>query len=313
MKILLLSLLISPVSPAIAQTTDSKDKNNAFLDNVLAIAVAGFGAFSAYATVKLNEFKQKQNKKLEETEQQTRDKILEEELREPPHLGDNEKRNVMIIVGLGGSGKTTLIKRLSKDENVNPEIPTPGYMRYSWREKSNNSEPVYIYYAADHKGQNIGSLIKGLIEEQKIPYSPMTWGAINSLIFVIDITKAQDEEAQNEAEFREEVEKNWKARIDDNIKQWSPTALDTIFGFTTKPSTDPKINSLKYVCLFINKMDLLPDKEEEVKKLYQSLIQELRLRCSGLKFEVIIGSVKTGTGLPVLTESLKKYSWSKVL
>ncbi len=309
-KLLLCFSLLNVPCPAFAQISTSSTTVRTelpswlepILEPLLAVLGTGLVTVSSIAVYKLKQ-----------VEQKTREKILDEELREPKPLAENEKRNAIIIVGLGGCGKTTLIKRLSKDENANPEVPTPGYMRFDWSERSNNTEPKYTYYAADHKGQNIGTLIGGLIEEQKRPYSPMTWGAINSLIFFVDVAKAHDEQAQSIVEFNQEVARSWKERIQENIRQWSPTALDTIFGFTTKPVTDPRVNSLKYVCLFVNKVDLIPNREEEIKKLYQSLTQELRLRCSGLTFQVILGSVKIGSGLPILEESLKKHSWSKNL
>ncbi|NJL35453.1 MAG: hypothetical protein HC899_00930 [Leptolyngbyaceae cyanobacterium SM1_4_3] len=252
--------------------------------------------------------------RLKEWEQKARAKIFNEELREPEPLGNNEKRNAIIIVGLGGCGKTTLIRHLSKNEKADPKISTFGYERYGWIEKSwtpndvETDETKYTYYAADHRGQNIGTLIAGLIGEQKASYSPMTWGAINSLILVVDVTKAYDEETQDEFKqkdaFKQEGETSWQTRIKENTMQWSRTALNILFGFTARPS-------LKYVCLFINKVDLLPDKEAKIKQLYESLIKDLDQMCSGLTFEVILGSVKTGKGLPILEESLKRHSWSK--
>lgn len=305
-KFILCFLLLNLPCPAVAQyskpSPNEQIKTPSWLEPIseplLAVLSAGILTISSLAVYQLQQIERK-----------TRDKILNQELREPKPLSENEKRNSIIIVGLGGCGKTTLIRSLSKDDKANPEVPTSGYTKFHWSERANDSEPLYTYYAADHKGQNIGTLIKGLIEEQKIPYSPMTWGAVNSLIFFVDVANAYDAKTQNIEDFKQEVERSWKERIQENTRQWSPIALDTIFGFTTKSSTDANTNSLKYVCLFINKVDLLLDREEEIKMLYQNLIQDLSSRCSGLKFEVILGSVKTGLGLPILAESLKKYSW----
>jgi hypothetical protein len=291
-------------SPSATQVSPAKEEQKPWWEPMKApfflfIAMAGSLALTTLAS------------KLQQVEQETRNKILNIELRNPKPLESNEKRNSIIILGLGGSGKTTLIQRLAKDAKANPDIPTAQFESYSWFEKANVQDPLHTYYAADHKGQNSGSLIAGLINEQKKPYSPMTWGAINSLIFVVDVAKAFDKNAQSEAEYQEEVRNTWKNRIQENMMQWSPTALDLIFGFTTKPTSDPSINSLKYVCLFINKVDLLPGNEKEISKLYQELTKRIGDRCSGLRFEVIHGSIFTGEGLPKLEASLKVNSWSK--
>ncbi|MFM7875156.1 MAG: hypothetical protein ACKO8M_01060, partial [Microcystis panniformis] len=86
---------------------------------------------------------------------------------------------------------------------------------------------------------------------------------------------------------------------------------DTIFGFTTKPSNNPNLNSLKYVCLFVNKIDLLPNMEDEIRREYKVLNDALRSRCSGLKFELLLGSADKGTAVPALKKSLKDNSWPR--
>jgi GTPase SAR1 family protein len=265
---------------------------------------------STYFAVQIQRLKLKQQEKLKEITQETRDKILDEELQEPEPLAKNEKRNSIIIVGLGGCGKTTLINRLSSNHRADPEVQTSDYRLFSWSEQSDSVEPKFTYYMADYRGQNIGTLIKGLITEQKIPYSPMTWGAVNSLIFVVDIAKPYNKNTQTK-DFTLEVENVWQERVQYNIDQWSGTALDTIFGFTTKPSNNPNFNSLKYVCLFVNKIDLLPNMENEIKIAYQVLSDALLVRCSGLKFELLLGSADKGTAVPALKKSLKDNSWPR--
>jgi GTPase SAR1 family protein len=314
------SLEIKPPSQSQESNNSSTDKsskqdpNKDLLDTILhsiaGITVALFVLILTYFKSYIETLNRKQEEKLNQIKQETREKILDEELQEPKPLAKNEKRNSIIIVGLGGCGKTTLINRLSGDHRADPEVQTSDYERYCWSEKSNTIEPKFTYHMADYKGQNIGTLIKGLIKEQKIPYSPMTWGAVNSLIFVVDIAKPYNKNTQTK-DFTLEVENVWQERVQYNIDQWSATALDTIFGFTTKPSNNPNFNSLKYVCLFVNKIDLLPNMENEIKIAYQVLSDALLSRCSGLKFELLLGSADKGTAVSALKKSLKDNSWPR--
>jgi len=300
------SPILSSPSPIPAQFTPAekepwwKPLEVPILGAVAAVTSLGFTVIKYQA----QRVEKQTRKKILEVEQDTRDKIFNVELREPTLLGSKVKRNSIVILGLGGCGKTTLIHHLSKDPTADGTISTRDYVRLRWCEENSGTESTHLYYVADHKGQNIGTLIKGLIEEQKKPYSPMTWGAINSLIFIVDVAKAPGRGNKSATELQQEVREAWRDRILENVKQWSPTALDMIFGFTTQ-------DSLKYVCLFVNKMDLLlPEEKEEAEKLYQGLIEALDVRCPGLALEIIFGSVLSGDGFPKLAASLKKNSCS---
>jgi hypothetical protein len=130
----------------------------------------------------------------------------------------------------------------------------------------------------------------------------------------VDIAKPHDRNTQNSEDFAIEVKDSWRERVQQNVEQWSSTALDAIFGFTTKPNVnDPNGNSLKYVCLFVNKTDLLPGMEDEIRRAYQVLTEAFRARCSGLRFELLLGSADKGTATPDLIKSLKEYSWPRDL
>ena len=314
-----LSLLISPI-PALAQSSTVTPGNSSPLNTetqpnketptfveqaspyVSAILIAALTVVAAKA--------KSYAKELTEVEGKTRKKILKEELWEPMPIGPKDKRNAIILVGLGGSGKTTLINCLSQDHKANPGVKTQNYSLFTWLKRASPSAPLHRYYAADHKGQNIGTLISGLIEEQKKPYSPMTWGAINTIIFCVDIAEAYDRGLETEEQYKEKVKRTWRERIDQNTAEWSSVALSAIFGFTAKNSQVPNTNTLKYVCLFINKLDLLPDKEQEIREAYQKLEDNIRKNCSDLDFEVIVGSGKNSMGITQLDQSLMKYSWS---
>jgi GTPase SAR1 family protein len=253
------------------------------------------------AEERLKQISLKAEKQLKETEEQLQKKLFSSEF-----LKSDERRNAVIIAGIGGSGKTTLINRLSSDSNIDPHIATGVYKMHSFKEQHNNV--TYNYYVVDSMGQNIGSLISGLMIEQKKFNSPMTFGVINSIIFLVDVAKKID---SGKTVSVQQVLDGLDVRIDQHLSEWSDTALDAVFGLT-RTSYEGE-NALKYVCLFINKIDLLQYQtqivESEVMQKYQSLISKIESRCREVRFSVICGSLEKRHGLPELQDKLREYSW----
>jgi hypothetical protein len=88
-------------------------------------------------------------------------------------------------------------------------------------------------------------------------------------------------------------------------------AIDAIFGLLTVPA-------LKYVCVFVNKYDLVTDTKRYSKKRatksYEKLADYLRLKVpppkagGTIKVDVIIGSAKTGDGHEDLIANIVEHS-----
>jgi hypothetical protein len=227
----------------------------------------------------------------------------------PVPLGPREKRNSVLVLGLGGVGKTTLINKLFEGDSADYRIATNDVRLYHAvsefkgfsTSSGYNDDEAYknTYYAADYKGQNIDSLIRFLILEQKQPFSPLTYGSINSLIFVVDISPPDAPTTLMEK--YEQINLN-EVRSDLHIKEWSNISLDAIFSFVTS-------DSLRYVCLFINKIDLLIKRDDElIMNTFKPLINKLAVRSRGALFRIVMGSAEEGTGVTKVKTHLRERS-----
>ena len=92
-----------------------------------------------------------------------------------------------------------------------------------------------------------------------------------------------------------------------HLEEWNEQALDAVFGLLTK-------SSLTFVCLFVNKADLIDGNTEVLERqcieLFQPLIQRLEKRGRGRLVKIIVGSAATGQGLPLVKEHLVRESVS---
>ncbi|MEI6368638.1 MAG: GTPase domain-containing protein, partial [Nostocales cyanobacterium ELA608] len=193
------------------ETNNSNNTNNDNNKNVLLTALmAVIPALSGYFVVYLR----RETKKIEE------DTLNKLDKRKP--LEPGEFRNSILLVGLGGSGKTTLIGYLV--DQGNSEMSTRDFANYkSLSESIDKNGNTYKFYIADYPGQNIGVLIKGLMAEQKVPYSPMTFNGIDSIIIVVDLVYTPEPGSKIDMDL---VRQTWQERVQQHIKEWSPTALD---------------------------------------------------------------------------------------
>jgi len=167
--------------------------------------------------------------------------------------------------------------------------------------KANKSNSKYWFYIADYKGQNIGQLVRSFIIQQKKPFSPLAYGDITSLILMVDLVTPKEEAHYEDIPKQEKYNQE---RVNKHVTEWNDTALDAIFGLLT--------SELRYVCIFINKVDLMNDRsyeaEERYIKIFQPMQEKIKKRVGRATVKTYLGSARDGTSLNYLTEDLMEYS-----
>lgn len=220
------------------------------------------------------------------------------------------KRNSIMLLGLGGVGKTTFIRHLFRNPAANPTVSTEHYELYrttiivcdSGRGDAKPKQgKKHTLFVGDYRGQNLGQLVREFVTQQKKPFEPMSYGFINSLILVVDLFPPPERIDDPPLEPRDDVD---SSRVKLHGNQWNDTALDAVFGLLTS-------GSLKYVCLFVNKSDLLTESnttavQKRVKKRFSDLQSRLEQRAihAGADFELVLGSAENSTGISRVQEAL---------
>lgn len=230
----------------------------------------------------------------------------------PVQVPNLDKRNSIILLGIGGTGKTSIIKGLLNNNEANPNEKTENFTmyegnRFSVKEeeketnKANKSNSKYWFYIADYKGQNIGQLVRSFIIQQKKPFSPLAYGHITSLILMVDLVTPKEEAHYEDIPKQEKYNQE---RVNTHVTEWNDTALDAIFGLLT--------SELRYVCIFINKVDLMNNRsyeaEERYIKIFQPMQEKIKKRVGRATVKTYLGSARDGTSLNYLTEDLMEYS-----
>ena len=208
-------------------------------------------------------------------------------------------RNSIMLLGLGGVGKTSFIRSLFGNTEANPTISTENYELYQTTISIMNPRNAkdtrhYSLFVGDYRGQNLGQLIREFITQQKGSFEPMAYGYINSLILIVDLIPPPDNITDPPIKPRKELD---KVRTGLHCAQWNETALDAVFGMLTS-------GSLKFVCLLVNKVDLIIGNEEQpARDAIQQQFSELQSRleqranAAGANFQTIVGSASEGTGV----------------
>lgn len=278
-------------------------RNNIYMEFIITLIIA---ILSGVATKVVDSFFEKQ--KMDEMEKKLEE--LKNGFTLPVQVPSKDKRNSVLLVGLGGSGKTSFISSLLANGQANPDERTEKFeiyhgMRRSNKENKNVSSECtsYWFYIADYKGQKIGQLISSFLVQQKRPYSPFAYTYINSLVFLVDLLPPPKN--QNDKDLTPQNKLDIE-RVKLHSKEWNDTALDAVFGLLT--------SELKYVVLFINKVDLMANRtekaDESYKQVFDELSERIRKRCGKAQFDVILGSAKNGTSMNIVETKMMAYSVS---
>ncbi len=196
----------------------------------------------------------------------------------------------IFLVATGGTGKTQLIRSLTNDENAQPQRKTTVAEMYSHSMNytmagSRLALPVTIN-VVDHVGQSmatVAEIAKGIRD-------------IHIVVFMVDVREPPPT-------YNQQVQPSPNvddARIKVHRDLWDGDMLSMTYGTL-------KRDSLCYVVLFINKLDLLTDRSEAV-------MNHVRDQYSGIRTELvnlthaedrvvsIYGSALKGEGVPLLRQ-----------
>ncbi len=225
----------------------------------------------------------------------------------PSPIPNKDKRNTILLVALGGTGKTALIRSLFQNQDANPQEATMEFDIYHGIRESNRdatAESLHVKYwfrIADYKGQNIGDLVRAFIQQQKNPYPVLAYGFVDSLIIMVDLLPPKPTKESPELTPVANFDTN---RVSHHVEQWNENALNAIFGLLTA--------DLKYVCLFINKIDLMANRtlsaDEGYIDAFKVLIDRIKQRCGNARFEILLGSALKGAAINVLEKNLMEHS-----
>jgi hypothetical protein len=190
------------------------------------------------------------------------------------------------MVGPGNTGKTTFLRTLSGCHEINPQAATADVKKYVITRETQNDEIQVIHRVtvADYRGQNWAKHVIGILADDDEPT------LYTNVLIILDlfpefgiVTNPIDIQAFD----GDHVTAHVRAFTGDILK---------IITAAAGPGC-------RHICLFINKVDLLPNVDKEttlaIVQTFSPLITELSkvAGANGQQLQVIIGSMKKGVGL----------------
>ena len=256
---------------------DNVTSNPGLRDALGALIIAALGAVIALARRKI--------------------KVLDDRLGDPlllrPEAAKYETRGVnVLLVGLGGSGKTSIIRALSGCGEANPAAGTSvrNVKIYNLVQEvdvqADNREITHTVnriYIEDYAGQEAGRRLHDPAIKKREQIIPST-----VICIVVDLFHPPTSADQGLAPSDSWSEK----RVKEQIKEYPKGMLNGIRRMS---------DTCKQVCLFINKADLLTPYEasthESILDRYSTLRSEISFEFQSVPFSTIVGAAATGWGI----------------
>jgi len=234
-------------------------------------------------------------------------RVLDARLGDPmrlrPRTSGYRTRGVnVILVGLGGAGKTSIVRALSGCGEANPAAATVPRLKvklYSVVQEIDviDGESSLLHdlnriYIEDYEGQQFGNRLHDGTVRKREELIPST-----VIVLVVDLfypSKPSNQKLPSRDSWEE-------SRVRENLKQYPEGVLNSIKLMTPKCSR---------VCLFINKADLVQPYDDHVEaaimKRFQPLREDIDNEFQGCETTTIIGSAASGWGVSGVDPTSKR-------
>ena len=207
-----------------------------------------------------------------------------------PFLGENfeyDSRALnVILVGEGGSGKTTLIHSLTAAPEAVPAIATDSISTYSLVQemtvtiKNKTVRRLFRIFIDDYVGQRFVDALNHTDINRRLDKVPATL-----LVIVVDLFKY---EKSKQGQLRQKIDPK---RVKDQLAAYHDNVVQLLLD---------RASSSKHIVLFINKIDMIspmtPEIFQAAEKAYEELINTLN-DVRGKQLHVIVGSARAGIGV----------------
>lgn len=197
-------------------------------------------------------------------------------------------QNVCLILGQGGTGKTTLISRITDDNAARPEFETILFRLYEHRVTLNQRECKIIF--SDYRGQDLGVLTSGILEIEAS--TEVRRKDLCSLLIILDICDTESGLPRTPETPLPDYE-----HIQRQVEQWRGQALNAVLGLLTG-------NRLRFALVLVNKIDLLTTNEAtehlpQIESLLCPLRDKLRGAMPHIPIEVMFGSATGASAIDI--------------
>lgn len=195
-------------------------------------------------------------------------------------------QTVCLLLGQGGTGKTTLIRSITADSEAKPEVETLTFRIYE--------HSITIFrrecriFLSDYRGQDLGILTKGVLDIERD--SLVRRKDISSLLIILDICDTDSgvpRDPQAPVPDYDHIQKQ--------VEQWNGQALNAVVGLLAE-------GQLRLALVLVNKFDILLLKERgehegRIGELLSPLCEKMRAIWPLAQIEVMFGS---GNGISAI-------------